>query len=64
MNGQETSRTFATQRATEETKPAFIAWLASMFRRKNMFRRKRTPVERNPLTSTTKALIANLMGMR
>ena len=58
MNGQETSRAFATQRATEETRPAFIALLS------RMFRRKRTPVERNPLTSTTKALIANLLGMR
>ena len=58
MNGQETSRAFATQRATEETKPVFVAWLASVFRR------KRTSVEGYPLTSTTKALIANLMAMR
>ncbi|MGB3391359.1 MAG: hypothetical protein WBA88_25650 [Pseudaminobacter sp.] len=58
MSTQETPLAFAAQRATEETKPAFIAWLASMFRR------KRTPVERNPLTSATKALIANLMAMR
>ena len=58
MNRQEIPRAFATQRATEETKPAFIAWLA------NMFRRKRASVESYPLTSTTKALIANLMAMR
>lgn len=59
MNRQETPGTLATHRATEETKPAFMAWLASMFRR-----RKRTSVERYPLTSNDEALIANLTGMR
>src|SRR5688572_15946677 len=43
-------RAFAARRATEETKPAFMARLASM-----LGRRRRAYVERYPLTSTTKA---------
>jgi hypothetical protein len=56
---KQTPRAFATRRATDETKPAFMACLASMFGR-----RKRASVESYPLTSATKALIANLMAMR
>lgn len=46
------------QRVVGEAKHLFVGWLTGVFRRKT------TSVERNPLTSTTKALIANLMGMR
>lgn len=56
MSVEETA--FAAPPAVEETRPVLIASVAHMLGRKTAI------VERNPLPSTTKALIANLMAMR
>jgi hypothetical protein len=49
----------AQPRTREEARPTWVARLTKVFRRP-----KKIPVERSPLDSATKVLIANLMSMR